>query len=164
MTLLAKTKRIQARCFNNRVAWWDLRPPKKIFAPPPPANSPQTPSRPPPLLRDSPSWDFQFKTDPPLPAPRVPPSLPPEEKYKISETSGYLYFIPLQVIGRTPKGAYSTRGRARHLLETHFSEPLLRTLLRTLFYCKTHRRPPSQNPSQNLLRTLLRTLLSRTPP
>ena len=29
---------------------------------------------------------------------------------------------------RTPKGAYSTRGRSRHLLETPFSEPLLRTL------------------------------------
>ena len=53
-------------------------------------------------------------------------------------------------VGRTPKGAYSTRGRSRHLLETPFSEPLLRTLLRTPFYCKTHRRPP-------LLRTLLRT-------
>ena len=50
-------------------------------------------------------------------------------------------------IGRTPKGAYSPRGRgSRHLLETPFSEPLLRTLLRTLFYCKTHSRPPSQNP------------------
>ena len=61
-------------------------------------------------------------------------------------------------IGRTPKGAYSTRGRSRHLLETPFSEPLLRTLLRTLFYCKTHRRPPSQNPSENPLpRTLPRT-------
>ena len=61
-------------------------------------------------------------------------------------------------IGRTPKGAYSTRGRSRHLLETAFSEPLLRTLLRTLFYCKTHRRPPSQNPSENPFpRTLPRT-------
>ena len=35
-------------------------------------------------------------------------------------------------IGHTPKGAYSTKGRSRHLLETPFSEPLLRT--------------PSQNP------------------
>ena len=34
-------------------------------------------------------------------------------------------------LGCTPKGAYSTRGRSRHLLET----PLLRT--------------PSENPSQN---------------
>ena len=61
-------------------------------------------------------------------------------------------------LGRTPKGAYSTRGRSRHLLETPFSEPLLRTLLRTLSYCKTHRRPPSQNPSENPFpRTLPRT-------
>ena len=35
------------------------------------------------------------------------------------------------LVGRTPKGAYSTRGRSRQLLET----PLLRT--------------PSENPSQN---------------
>ena len=55
--------------------------------------------------------------------------------------------------GRTLQG-----GRSRHLLETPFSEPLLRTLLRTLFYCKTHRRPPSQNPSENPFpRTLPRT-------
>ena len=60
--------------------------------------------------------------------------------------------------GRTPKGPYSSRGRSRHLLETAFSEPLLRTLLRTLFYCKTHSKPPSQNPSENpFLRTLPRT-------
>ena len=52
-------------------------------------------------------------------------------------------------LGRTPKGAYSPKGRSRHLLETPFSEPLLRTLIRTLFYCKTHSGPPSQNPSQN---------------
>ena len=62
------------------------------------------------------------------------------------------------LLGRTPKGAYSTRGRSGHLLETPFSEPLLRTFLRTLFYCKTHRRPPSQNPSENPFpRTLPRT-------
>ena len=61
-------------------------------------------------------------------------------------------------IGRTPKGAYSSRGRSRHLLETAFSELLLRTLLRTLFYCKTHSRPPSQNPFENPFpRTLPRT-------
>ena len=42
------------------------------------------------------------------------------------------------------KGAYSPRWCSRNLLETPFSEPLLRTL--------------PQNPSQNLLRTLLRTL------
>ena len=54
------------------------------------------------------------------------------------------------ILGRTPKGAYSTRGRSRHLLETPpFSEPLLRTLLRTLSTVK-----PTSGP---LLRTLLRT-------
>ena len=52
-------------------------------------------------------------------------------------------------IGCTPKGAYSTRGRSRQLLEIAFSEPLLRTLLRTLLYCNT---------AGPLLRTLLRTL------
>ena len=61
-------------------------------------------------------------------------------------------------LGRTPKVAYSSRGRSRHLLKTPFSEPLLRTLLRTLFYCKAHSRPPSQNPSENPFpRTLPRT-------
>ena len=60
--------------------------------------------------------------------------------------SGY---PPPLFLGRTPKGAHSTRGRSRHLLETPFSEPLLRTLLRTLSYCETHSRPPSQNPSEN---------------
>ena len=39
----------------------------------------------------------------------------------------------LSHLGRTPKGAYSPRGRSRHLLETPFSEPLLRTLLRIFF-------------------------------
>ena len=61
-------------------------------------------------------------------------------------------------LGRTPKGAYSSRGRSRRLLETPFSE--------TLFYCR--KRPPSQNPSgnpsQNLLRTAFRTLCCRTAP
>ena len=52
-------------------------------------------------------------------------------------------------VGHTPKGSHSPRGRSRHLLETPFSEPLLRALLRTLLYCKTHSRPPSQNPSEN---------------
>ena len=50
-------------------------------------------------------------------------------------------------LGRTPKGSYSLRGGSRLILETPFSEPLLRTLLRTPFYCKTHSRPPSENPS-----------------
>ena len=75
-------------------------------------------------------------------------------------------------VGCTPQGAYSPRGRSRHLLETPFSEPLLTTLLRTPFYCKAHSRPPSQNPSgtlpqnpfQNLFRTLLRALCCRTTP
>ena len=52
-------------------------------------------------------------------------------------------------IGRTPKGAYSTRGRSRHLLETPFWEPLLRNPSQNPFYCKPHSRPPSQNPSEN---------------
>ena len=65
---------------------------------------------------------------------------------------------PLNLVGHTPKGAYSSRVRSRHLLETAFSEPLLRTLLRTLFCCKNHSRPPSQNPSENPFpRTLPRT-------
>ena len=64
----------------------------------------------------------------------------------------------LSWLARTPKGAYSPRGRSRHLLETPFSEPLLRILLRTPFTVKTHRRPPSQNPSENPFpRTLSRT-------
>ena len=61
-----------------------------------------------------------------------------------------LIFVAGRFIGRTPKGAYSPRGRSRHLLETPFSEPHLRTLLRTLFYCKTHRKGlPSQKPSEH---------------
>ena len=52
-------------------------------------------------------------------------------------------------VGRTPKGACPSRGRSGQLLETPFSEPLLRTLLRTLVYCKTHRKTTSQNPSEN---------------
>ena len=66
-------------------------------------------------------------------------------------------------IGRTPKGAYSSRERSRHLLETAFSEPFLRTLSenpsQNPFYCKTYSRPPSQNPSENPFpRALSRTL------
>ena len=60
--------------------------------------------------------------------------------------SGDSWILP---VGRTPKGSYSPRGGSRYLLETPFSEPLLRTLLRTLVYCKIHSRPPSQNPSEN---------------
>ena len=75
-------------------------------------------------------------------------------------------------VGRTPKGAYSSRGRSRHLLETTFSEPLVRTLPRSLLTVKpradrllrTLLRTLPQNPFQNLLRTLLRTLCCRTAP
>ena len=66
-------------------------------------------------------------------------------------------------VGRTPKRVHSPRGRSRHLLETPFSEPFLRTLLRTLFTVKptagpllrTNLRTLPQNPGQNLLRTLI---------
>ena len=55
-----------------------------------------------------------------------------------------------EVLGRTPKGVYSPRGRPRHLLETPFSELLLRKgVSQNPFYCKTHSRLPSQNPSEN---------------
>ena len=61
-------------------------------------------------------------------------------------------------IGRTPKGAYSPRGRSRHLLETAFSETPSGNPSQNRFYCKTHSRPPSQNPSENPFpRTLPRT-------
>ena len=52
-------------------------------------------------------------------------------------------------LGCTPKGSYSPRGHSRHLLETSFSEPLLRTLLGTRSYCETKSKPPSKNPSEN---------------
>ena len=68
---------------------------------------------------------------------------PPHSHMNPPPHTGIRTYLPL---GRTPKGAYSTRGRSRHVLETPFWE----TLLRTLFYCKTHSNP--------LLRTLLRTL------
>ena len=68
-------------------------------------------------------------------------------------------FLETISIGRTPKGAYSSRGRSRHLLETAFSEPLLRALLRTLFSVKPiEKGPPSQNPFENRFpKTLPRT-------
>ena len=66
------------------------------------------------------------------------------------------------LLGCTPKGAYSTRGRSRHLLETPFSEPLLKTLLRCLFNCKTHSKPPSKNPFPGILsRTFSEPFLER---
>ena len=47
----------------------------------------------------------------------------------------------LMFVGRAPKGSYSPRARSRQLLETPFSERLLRILLRTFFLnCKTHRK------------------------
>ena len=67
----------------------------------------------------------------------------------ISGSSHPLPQTPFRPIGRAPKGSYPPRGRSGHLLETPFSEPLLRTLLRTLFYCKTHSKTPSKNPSEN---------------
>ena len=48
--------------------------------------------------------------------------------------------------GRTLQGGVLSKGRSRHLLETPFSEPLLRTPSQN---CKTHSRPPSRNPSEN---------------
>ena len=51
---------------------------------------------------------------------------------RISESAS-MNFLGSAPIGRTPKRAYSARGRSRQLLETPFSEPLLRTLLRTPF-------------------------------
>ena len=151
-------------------------PKKKYLAPPPPQfpNSPQTPSRP---VGPSPSWRppllrFSIKNfQPPPPSWRLGLPLAPPRAEKIKNIrnvhcKGRFETGAGLLIGRTPKGAYSTRGRFRHLLETAFSEPLLRSLLRTLFLlCKTHRRPPSQNPSpeplpQNPSQNLLRTLIS----
>ena len=83
----------------------------------------------------------------------------PDPKLWVCAPLSFELVFQISTVGRTPKGAYSSRGRSRHLLETAFSEPLLRTLLRTLSYCKTHSRPPSQNPSENPFpRTLPRTL------
>ena len=42
--------------------------------------------------------------------------------------------------GRTLKGSYSPSGRPSHLLETPFSEPLLRTLLRA--FCTVNPQQP----------------------
>ena len=49
------------------------------------------------------------------------------------------------LLGCTPKGAHSTRGRSRHLLET----PLLRTPSENPSQNPFLISPPSQNPSQN---------------
>ena len=50
-------------------------------------------------------------------------------------------------VGRTPKGSCSPRGHSRHLLETPFWEPLLRTLLRTLSYCNQRAANGGSDPS-----------------
>ena len=58
----------------------------------------------------------------------------PPHKFRTISTHFWMpphIFRTNSLVGCTPKGAYSTRGRSRHLLET----PLLRT--------------PSENPSQN---------------
>ena len=57
-------------------------------------------------------------------------------------------------IGRTPKGAYSSRGSSRHLLETAFSEPRLRTFSEP----QNPLRTPSPEPSP---RTFSETFLER---
>ena len=88
----------------------------------------------------------------------------PQKSHQLSQPE-------LPAIGHEPKGSYSPSGRSRHLLETRFSEPLLRTLLTTLLFTvkpiagpllRTLLRTLPQNPSQNLLGTLLRTLCCRT--
>ena len=70
--------------------------------------------------------------------------------------------------GRTPKGAYSARGCSRQLLETPFSEPLLRPFSEPFFIVNPIADPLlrtlPQNPFQNLLRTLLGTLCCGTIP
>ena len=57
------------------------------------------------------------------------------ESQKLPRDSGESIFAARhQDVSQGPlgKGSYSARGRSKHLLETAFSEPLLRTLLRTL--------------------------------
>ena len=63
------------------------------------------------------------------PITQTPKSTPPPPRSTSSATS--TTSTPKPKLGRTPKGAYSPRGRSRHLLEN----PLLRT--------------PSENSSQN---------------
>ena len=67
-------------------------------------------------------WDAQIYT----------PTLCDEVPRKYLEGSlVFVYFFPS--LERAPKGSYSPKARSRHLLESPFSETLLRTLLRTLF-------------------------------
>ena len=65
--------------------WWEFRPRKKIFSPPPhqfPANSLLAPRAPRPLLpgRPPPTAVFNLKSSTPLPAPRTLLSPPPGRK------------------------------------------------------------------------------------
>ena len=80
------------------------------------------------------------------------------------------FYFPLNetctsaLIGRTPKGAYSTRGRSRHILETAFSEPFSEPFFTVNPIADPLLRTLPQNPFQNLLRTLLRTPCCGTTP
>ena len=65
---------------------------------------------------------------------------------KLASWCGESLRTSMTPVVRTPKGAYSPRGRSRPLLETPFSEHLLRTLLRTLFYCKRTAGPLLRKP------------------
>ena len=56
-------------------------------------------------------------------------------------------FYSCPILGRTPTGAYSPKGRSRHLLETLLLRTPSENPSQNPFYCKTHIRPPSQNPS-----------------
>ena len=128
------------------ITWWSFRPRKKIFSPPPPQNSPnspQTPSRcpsrpesPPPLLG--------FFNKKPIPAP--PPGLPPprtekNKKYpKPHELLDYVMVnkhdwdaktagadpVPLSSQWRTKAGSLycSCQGRSRRSFSRHWLEAL----------------------------------------
>ena len=77
-------------------SWWEFRPRKKIFSPPPP-NSPQTPFQPlaplPPPGRETPPPGIFYLQIVPPPAPRTPASPPPStQKKKKSETSTESFF------------------------------------------------------------------------
>ena len=60
------------------IAWWTFRPRKKIFSPPSPPKSPIR-RRHHPSWR-TPPWDFQKKTDPPLPGASDSPSPSPSRR------------------------------------------------------------------------------------
>ena len=86
-----------------------------------PESAPQSPS-----CRDGPSWIMRFTIS-------GLPKLP----HCSSCHTNCRSVVAILCVNRAH--ACSSRGRSRNLLETAFSEPLLRTLLRT----------PSENPSQN---------------